>query len=323
MRSFTTALFIGLLAGQIPAFSWGNDGHELVARIAAKHLTTKTRAAVADLLRQDTQVTLPANATPAQVEDAMGTVATWPDHINKHATGTEEWHFIDIGLLEDQSAIPKRCNLPGSCVVDKITQLQANLKTNAKMGNFEPFEELKFLIHFLGDIHQPLHSATNQDAGGNCVPTTGLGENELHAVWDTGLVDVLRKAPANTRGKKSGSAHSLASNTDIAAALDQAIKSADAASWSKTTDPTAIAMESHQLAIDQAYTPLQPAIMKMPGFVAGIRPGSCNGVPPQLQHAKPWDVAQAYHDPTVAAVRTQLSKAGIRLATILNAIFDR
>jgi len=62
-----------------------------------------------------------------------------------------------------------------ACIVDKIAQLQTNLRNGSKLETFEPFEELKFLIHFVGDIHQPLHAATNQDAGGNCLETTGLG----------------------------------------------------------------------------------------------------------------------------------------------------
>jgi len=311
MRTLLATVLAGMLAGQ-SGFSWGNDGHEIVARIAAKHLTKKTRAAVADLLRNDTKVTLPANPTDAQVEDAMATVATWPDHINKTATGTEEWHFIDIGLLEGKEAIAKRCGLPESCVVDKITEIQTNLKSGAKLGNFEPFEELKFLIHFVGDVHQPLHASTNQDAGGNCVKTKGFSASELHAVWDTGLVEKIKKGAAG---------QATSTNGDVAQALDTAIVSTDSAAWVKTTEPGAIAMESHQAAIDNVYAPLRPVVKQMPGFVPGIRPGSCVGAPPVLKKKK-WNVTPVYQEPTLTVVRTQLSKAGIRLAQILNDMFD-
>jgi hypothetical protein len=320
MRCISIAA-VGLLLFNQSGYSWGSDGHELVARIAAKHLTPRTRKAVADLLRLDTLVHLPPNPQDQDIEDAMAIVASWPDHINKHATGTSEWHYIDIGLLEGQEAIAKRCALRGSCVVDKISQIRVNLKSGAKLGVFEPFEELKFLIHFAGDIHQPLHSSTNQDAGGNCVLTHGLGESELHAVWDSGLVNQIRKAPVTRAPGVSPSPHSLISNTDVAISLNQKITPADVTTWSKNVDPSAIAMESHQVAVDKVYGPLMPPMVKTPGFVAGISPISCIGVPPVLKTTK-WEVAGVYGEATLTVVRSQLSKAGIRLAQMLNDTFD-
>jgi hypothetical protein len=319
---------IGVMAlvmttGRIEA--WGSDGHEIVARIAAHHLTKNTRAAIAKLLNLDTEIpTLALDPTPDALADAMAIAATWPDRINKTKTGTSAWHFIDIGLKEGQEAIAKRCGAARNCATGKIAEFQLSIRANKSISSqtttFEPFEELKFLIHLVGDIHQPLHAATNQDAGGNCLETSGFDETELHAVWDTGLINEIRKAPPQ-RASKSPSVHSLVSTTQVAAALDATIDQQRVNLFSQKLDPVLIALESHQTAIIAAYAPLKPVVQAMPGFVDGIRPKTCVGVPDDFRkNAR--DTEAAYNAATIQTVRTQLQMAGIRLAQTLNAMFD-
>src|SRR5262249_972764 len=112
----------------------------------------------------------------------MALMATWPDCMGRDAHNhcnpkgvTGPWHFVDVGLFEGPGHLAERCG-SGSCVTEKIPTLIDNLKTGMDLvvtdepGEalaFKPDRELRFLIHVLGDIHQPLHTVTNADAGGN------------------------------------------------------------------------------------------------------------------------------------------------------------
>jgi hypothetical protein len=144
---------------------------------------------------------------------------------------------------------------------------------------------LKFLLHFVGDLHQPLHSSDNEDRGGNAVKVTAdgikhLSRDELHGYWDTQFVQGIA-SPSNA----------------LAAKLVGEITSAQAASWAAGT-PEDWAMEAFAISKKDAY---------------GNRPLS----KATLQHLSAAYVAQAEKD-----VAQQLSKAGVRLAYILNTALE-
>src|ERR1700681_1024382 len=179
-----------------PAWAWGNEGHQIVARIAAANLDDAAILKIAAILCKDTDDQLKLKTilscdgtdTRETLANAMATVATWPDHMTGGKGPTADWHFIDIGLSEGADNMMNRCPT-GGCIVSKITTYLENLPQHAPDGAWPEQKELEFMIHFFGDIHQPLHCATNADAGGNCEVTTGFpSSTELHAVWDTALV---------------------------------------------------------------------------------------------------------------------------------------
>src|SRR5258708_19060195 len=204
----------------LPALPWGNEGHQIVAEIAARKLTLRTQQNIVKLLRSDPNDDLHLKAIlgvsgpppPGALENALKTIATWPDNMPGGKGPTAPWHFVDIGLFEGPSHISQRCP-QGAGVSQKISDIEQNLKTSKnlivqdpKTGKnvvFTPPKELRFLVHFLGDIHQPLHCATNADPGGNCIKEQGytLDLHELHAVWDAALVDQnIGKGPRRTAG---------------------------------------------------------------------------------------------------------------------------
>jgi hypothetical protein len=165
-----------------------------------------------------------------------------------------------------------------------------------------PPKELRFLVHFLGDIHQPLHRATNADAGGNCIKETGyqLQYPELHAVWDTGLVDeVISKARPDTAG-----------------AIMQEF---DGNLTASSATPDAIAAESFEIA-RRVYQDAQPPIPIINRFV-DVTPANCpSNAPPEI-NALVIDARASYDNPaTLLVVRQQLYKGGVRLAAILNTL---
>ncbi len=170
-----------------------------------------------------------------------------------------------------------------ACVVDKITQFAAELEASGTDAE-ERLAALKFLLHFVGDMHQPLHSSDNHDNGGNSVKVTVEGfphkaKDELHGFWDTQFVDALGMPPAA-----------------LAKKLIAQITPAQEAEW-KTGAPDDWAMEAFNISFDDVYgqPPLSGAV--------------------QLDAAY---VAKAEKD-----VALQLSRAGVRLAAILNRALGR
>ena len=285
--------FAALLTAQF-ASAWGHEGHRVIARIAARNLNQTARKKLAVIL----------GTNDAGLEAAMVAAATWPDEIDRNKTGTQPWHFIDVPITAPFTVVGLCPN--HNCVLDRITEMQTRLATNAKGFTLvappsppRPMtsQEVAFLIHFIGDVHQPLHAATDGDRGGNCVGLThplthadGTMTTELHAVWDVDEVLAVGSA--------------LGSENAIATALFQRFK--NGASVPQLT-PTDWAQEANDLAKSDIYQKLH-----LPNHTAP--PGQCaTGI------AKV-NIGQPYLTGNVADVETQIMRAGIRLSNVLNQI---
>jgi hypothetical protein len=296
----------------VPAFTWGDEGHRIVARIAARHLTPQARARIAAVIRavptnqDDLQLRdlVGVSGTPstAQIENILTTIATWPDHMPGGKKETAPWHFIDIGLFEGPGHMNERC--PSGCVNQKITEVFQGLKANKPLTRFPPDRELRFLVHFLGDIHQPLHAATNADAGANCVKAEGLEpSHELHAVWDTALVELVIEG----------------SEADAASAIIQSLNNRRA-EFQALLDPNQIAVESFGLARAVAYGKAKPAVPVINRFI-NVSPSLCKKQAPFEINAITVDAKGSYdNQPTLDLIRQQLYKGGVRLAALLNSL---
>ncbi len=184
-----------------PALAWGNDGHRIIALIA-RHYIDKD-----PVLAGKIDALLAGPTDPALQIPGFAEYGTWADRYraSSEARGrkSEMWHYIDIDTVKGDPAAACFNNPalpPGvlasegpreDCIVGKINQFMAELRDPSL-----PAEERKlallFLLHFVGDIHQPLHAAErNGDAGGNAV-TVVIGDNpngtSLHSYWDTGVL---------------------------------------------------------------------------------------------------------------------------------------
>jgi hypothetical protein len=213
-----------LLVSALPsrAFAWGSEGHRIVAEIAEQHLMPAIAKQVRDLLAIE-------NST------SLADVANWADQIRRQRPETASWHFVDIPIAADSYLAARDCS-GGNCVVAKVEQFAATLHDSSRPAG-ERLEALKFLVHFVGDLHQPLHASDNDDRGGNEVHVRFLGRStNLHAVWDTGIL-----APAVNGDERS-----------YALRLDPQITPADTAAWQKGT-PADWANESHAFAVTLIY----------------------------------------------------------------------
>ncbi len=178
MTAIGAALLL-LVASIGNALAWGDEGHRIVAEIAEQYLEPAAARHVYDLLAIENAQTL------AQV-------STWADQIPPQRGYTAPWHFVDVPIHPPPgtpAGYDAARDCPhDDCVVAAIDRFAAVLRDKGAAPR-KRLEALKFVVHLVGDIHQPLHCADNGDHGGNDVRVFFLGRPmSLHAVWDIGLL---------------------------------------------------------------------------------------------------------------------------------------
>lgn len=178
-----TLLLLLLCAIAPPALGWGRDGHRIAAGLAERQLTPAARREVARLLAGEPEPTLPG-------------VANWADEVRKSDPGDRgaRWHYVNFRGGDCRYAPPRDCP-DGDCVIAAIERATRTLADRSR-PDAERRDALKLLVHFITDVHQPLHSSPRADKGGNDyqVSIAGRGSN-LHAVWDRELVASRGLAP--------------------------------------------------------------------------------------------------------------------------------
>jgi len=247
-------------------FAWGSIGHRIVGQVADAGLTPTAAARVSKIIGTN----------------SLGDVATWMDDVrNKpEGRGLKAWHFESVGACDGANA---QC-LEKNCAGPQIEAAIAALRS----GEGDQLKALRVLVHLLGDIHQPLHTAENNgDFGGNlvilknrqCVDANGNAINcNLHAYWDNMLV----KAALGKRSEQEFVAK--LSKISVSTAGDAQI-------WIR---------ESNALARTKVHT--------YDGFACRVGPNSVA-------------LDDGYDPVAIPVVTEQLAKAGQRLAVILNDIY--
>jgi hypothetical protein len=168
-----------MLAQANDAVAWGYEGHYVIAEIADKYLGPSASRQVHALLAIDNASTL-------------AEVSTWADEIRSQRPDTASWHFVNIPIDPPAGTMasydPGRDCARGNCIVEKLREFAAELGDDT-LPPRRRLEALKFIVHFVADIHQPLHCSDHHDRGGNTVQVEFMGyPTNLHAVWDTALI---------------------------------------------------------------------------------------------------------------------------------------
>ena len=248
------------------ARAWGDEGHQIIGLIAEHYLDPAVGSKVAALLAGDSTALTPSTGIADET--------TWADRFRDSHRETSRWHYIDIEL--DRPDINAACHRQ-ECIVDEIEQFRRELRSPVTPTD-ERRRALQFLLHFVGDIHQPLHAADNHDRGGNDlhVRTAHQPEGSLHHYWDTVFVEAL--------GTQSH---------EVAARLIDGIRRSQRRRWSSGT-PAQWAAESFNIA-------------RM--YVYGRLPSNGHGV---------LLLDDAYEADARRIVAEQLQRAGVRLAEVLN-----
>ena len=288
MSSFGKILVSYCLLCATPAFCWWETGHRTVARLAAAHLTPAARARIAQILK--------VPDSPDAVADALAVASTWPDE-TRAQTKTGEWHYIDLALQDAKSDIPERCK-DDNCVTARIRLFAAQLSRHDSSGPISDLDALRYLVHFVGDVHQPLHAVSDADLGGNCEhvdPPVDTAKN-LHAVWDGAIVNAVNPSDRELSADLDRNLHSFSPQLQA----DLALGNQDDWAW-----------ESHRLAIKDIYQklslPTEPVIF----------PKSCQEAPLAISNLT-LHLPSSYIGDMKPIVREQLTKAGLRLARLLN-----
>lgn len=171
-------LALVLLLAPAHALAWGPLGHRLVARLAEYQLSPGARAEARRLL-----------ATEGL--SSLADVANWADELRQHdpALGrrSSKWHYVNIGEDGCHYDAARHCH-GGDCVVEALAAQVAILRDRSR-PDAERLQALKFVVHLVGDVHQPLHAGYARDRGGNDfqVNFRGRGGN-LHSLWDSTLL---------------------------------------------------------------------------------------------------------------------------------------
>lgn len=173
-----TAIVLVSLMGISTSYGYGVTGHRVVAEIAQRHLTKHARKELQRLIGNQ----------------QLAFWANWPDFIKSDTTGTwtaaSKWHYVDLpGNLDRNLFISQLKALPGENLYTQIQAMEAQLRDKT-LPKEKREVALRFLIHLVGDLHQPLHVGRDEDQGGNKIPVSWFGRpTNLHALWDEALVD--------------------------------------------------------------------------------------------------------------------------------------
>jgi len=252
---------IALIIGSLGLVSWGVTGHRTIALIAENHLTPKTRIEVKKLLGHET----------------LADVSNYADDIraDREFRYTGAWHYVDVpsGYSYQQFSNEVR-TMKADNVYKMVLRCELDLR-NPATSQAKKVTALKFLVHLVGDLHQPMHVSHAEDRGGNAIQIKFNGSDDnLHGLWDDGLIE-----------------HEGLKYKQMAIVYDTATP-AQIQKWQN--DSLMIWLwESYQIS-----TILYKEAADNPNF------------------------DEDYYKTHMPVLRRQIEKAGIRLAGILNSIFD-
>ncbi|KAM3346183.1 hypothetical protein ACQJBY_020625 [Aegilops geniculata] len=281
-------LLVALLAASAPrrADAWGKEGHIMVCKIAEKYLSEEAAAAVQELL-------------PESAGGELSTMCPWADTMRFRYHWASPLHYANT---------PNVCNFKfsrdchnsrgqqGMCVVGAINNYTDQLYTytygDSPKSPYNLTESLMFLAHFVGDVHQPLHVGYEEDEGGNTIMVRWYRRKaNLHHVWDVSIIDTVMKDFYN----KSLDTMVGALQMNLTEGWSDDVGHWETCANKKATCANDYAIESIDLACNYAYKDVVQNIT----------------------------LGDDYYFTRYPVVEKRLAQAGVRLALILNQIFDK
>ena len=257
------ALLIAVSPG--PALAWGRLGHRASARLTESRLPPRACAIVRELLEPG---------------ESLADAATWADENSRDIPGSAAWHYVNVPIAS--AHYDARDCRPQGCVVSKIAEFRAVL-ADRNAPRTRRRQALRFFVHLVQDLHQPMHVADRGDRGGNSLQLrAGRYENtNLHQLWDSGLF--------RSRYREHGEANLV---RDLTALAEQP----EARRWTRGRIED-WADESLELG-RRAY--------RIPGSNRTLRPGD--------------EIGRDYVEANLPAAVERLARSGVRLAAMLNEI---
>jgi hypothetical protein len=201
-------LLLLLMANPGTASAWGLQGHHLIAENAMGRLSPAARAEVERLLALEPGATL-------------ASVSTWADETRSPSTAA--WHYVNLPRDSDCRYEAARSCISGNCVVGAIDRQAAILASKAP--DEQRLKALKYLVHLVADVHQPLHAGFADDRGGNSyqIQAYGRGTN-LHALWDSALIEQWPGGPSALRAAMVPQDRSVLTDPSVVAAVEESCR---------------------------------------------------------------------------------------------------
>jgi hypothetical protein len=307
-----------------PARAWGCEGHQVIALLAEKHLTPHALSEVNKILN-DFPINPALNRFCKDGRiDAMSDSSTWADDYRSVHPETSPWHYIDFiygtklaaGRKDLAALVEKLCDSREGCL-PRVAATQFAILRSSETDPQKRADALRFVIHFVGDLHQPLHNTTNNDEGGNCVPVSYFGnlprltypQSEtyaptLHGTWD---YEILTRATRNMTVDQ------------VAAEMDKTF-TRQISRWQKeSVDFDGWAWESFELAWSVAYAKL-PVQIPVETIVPVKSCADADHVSTRMFILNE-RIEQPYQDAALPVVRERIAQAGARLAMVLNQVW--
>jgi hypothetical protein len=329
------------------AGAWGVAGHRITARIAGKHLTRKTQAAIAAILAADKEDPKQC-AKKDSIEEMLACVSTWPDDV-KYPKGskysyTAAFHFVDIPInvpRKQRHYIAQRDCPPEGCSIKALADYRNTLLTSK--DNAERAIALKFIVHLIGDLHQPLHNAQDRDRDFNNPENTtnkhaklkGTGESDiggnskfvtwfekettpygcwnLHSVWDDGII-----MQANPDDESYANTLNAPFDSKRKAAQVAKIQSGTVIMWANDALGLAIA---HSYVLPKPIASDKTCEVYKPDNTKECKHYDAQTCSTSEVHYR-YHLGDTYFKANRRVVETQLAHGGLRLARYLNSIFD-
>jgi hypothetical protein len=318
VRIIVLSVVLLMSVGTGQASAWGCDGHQAVAMIAERLLSPAAIQAIkAILAASPVDPAIKPYCTQLPV-DPIADSATWADDYRALDATTAGWHFINFPLAAGNktSDYKKYCRL-GNCVIDAIVTQYRILTTSADAGL--KGNALRFIVHFVGDLHQPLHTTTNGDRGGNCMPVTFFGEApqederhtwrpNLHSIWDESMIRRLM----NTNGLPDSRALAdyIATKAPPHAVSAQTPTATRVGSWARDAGTLARKVTYGKLPVTP---PIEPAAAEL------LSCDDNNHVGRRMAELHE-QVADSYQQSSMPVIIKQISLAGERLAATLKSV---
>ncbi len=331
------AAFVFLCAGSLlfgtpSAWAFGCQAHQIVALVAEKHLSPHALAMVQKLLKDNPIDPSLSRYCQQTGLDAMAYSATWADDYRAAHRETAPWHQIDIPIIIDKGNLAELCPESEVCLPQALKNQMALLRAPDTDPQTRA-NALRFVIHFVGDLHQPLHVSNNNDLGGNCVPVNFFGEEpkltnaqyesyapNLHGMWDYGIYQrefkdksMIGSAAEYKTGFKEQSVEQSAT------IFDRKFRSQEVGWMHGKIDIDAWTWESFRIAKTIVYGKL-PVPIPPEKPVANHSCVEDDHISTRMLNLHE-DLEQPYQDAALPVFEQQVAKAGARLALVLNQIW--
>lgn len=274
VRRLIILMLLGIALVPQQSRAWGTDGHMIVCDIAYRELNSKARARVTQLLAEDPEF------------HTFAAACVWADEVaNSSRPETKPWHFIN--LPRDATRVtPDDCPRREGCILSAIA-LHKEILANPQASDAQKLQALKYLGHWIGDVHQPLHISFEDDRGGNYIPVRWryFTDTNLHKIWDSVII-ADEEHHRHHRWKA------------LSALLEREITPTERQSWRQGTT------------LDWANETFQITRAASTDYVTAR--------PNQLL-----ELGAPYYQTNLPVINRQLQRAGVRLGALLNNILGR